>query len=610
MPTANSLTTSYQYNAQPGSLPVFSVLMLFSPFLSGNLNHIKHHERRTQRVTAYQLKWTDTSDIYLLDTPGFDDTNRSDTEVLIEIAACLIKTYEDNIKLSGILYLHRITDRRIGGSARRNLMMFRKLCGKDSLKNVILVTTMWEDEQPATGAKREQELISTNGFWGALVEEGAQINRHDNTRGSAMALLKMIARNNRVTVSIQKEMVSEHKDLNETEAGIGLNSDILLAEQRVKKEMAEALEMERQARRDHDEKSAEEQRQYREKMQEKFDHLNQERENLKISLEEMKEQRRLFTELQEKYQDSQRRMRQQDERIETLEEQRQLQEKQMLQRTKEAGRALQNLRLQLDARDDEKPTTSSMRPRASLTQYERDHERLSLSLAGKYWFFNGRNRNSWQVRIRTIGWSDSLATEYPKLVKWLDKCRDLGCPDHISLGVNGYYFITMRSGKVDWQVPSSVASSITDYTGERNMESVSRLWLGYEHDYVAEIDEDDYIYQVYNYGGLSGHLDDIDGEGETIKQLAMNIEDPRGYILVKDGGASFANPGSADTGFSEESWQRFRDCNKRDWKFKQAPKGFLLSYYKTCASCARWWYVCDDARLHHPVDRDLVEEHL
>ncbi|KAG7425602.1 hypothetical protein Forpi1262_v013401 [Fusarium oxysporum f. sp. raphani] len=100
------------------------------------------------------------------------------TEVLKEIALCLTKTYEDNIKLSGILYLHRITDRRMGGSAKKNLMMFRKLCGKDSLMNVILVTTMWEDD-----------------FWGALVEEGAQINRQNNTRSSAMSLLRTIAKN-------------------------------------------------------------------------------------------------------------------------------------------------------------------------------------------------------------------------------------------------------------------------------------------------------------------------------------------------------------------------------------------------------------------------------
>jgi DNA repair exonuclease SbcCD ATPase subunit len=281
----------------------------------------------------------------------------------------------------------------MGGSAKKNLMMFRKLCGKDSLKNVILVTTMWEDEQPATGEKREQELIATNGFWGALVEEGAQINRHNNTRASAMSLLRTIAKNNRVTISIQKEMVSEHKDLNETEAGIGLNTDILLAEQRVMKEMSEALEMERQARKDQDERSAEEQRQYREKMQKKFDHLNQERENLKVSLEEMKEQKRRFKVLEGKYQESQERMRQQDKKIETLEEQRKLREQEMLQRTEEASRELKSLRLQLSERGNARMGISSMRPRTSGSYYVTGSKDVVLFLSGRDFFFGGRSGN-------------------------------------------------------------------------------------------------------------------------------------------------------------------------------------------------------------------------
>ncbi|KAJ4264293.1 hypothetical protein NW762_005489 [Fusarium torreyae] len=299
----------------------------------------------TQQVTVYKCQWSTNADVYLFDTPGFDDTNRSDTEVLIEIAACLAKTYEDNFRLSGILYLHRITDRRIGGSAKRNLFMFRKLCGKDGLNNVLLVTTMWEDEQPEKGHSREAELIATNGFWGALVEEGAEVKRHDNTRASAMTLLKVVAKKNRVAISIQKEMVSERKNLNETEAGMGLNSEILLAEKRVKKEMELALEMEREARRLHDEKSAEEQRQYRKKMQQKFDHLNQEREKLKVSLKEIKEQRFMYKELEAKYEKSQELMLQQAERIGTLEGQHQQRDKDIILRDQQTSRELEILRL-------------------------------------------------------------------------------------------------------------------------------------------------------------------------------------------------------------------------------------------------------------------------
>ena len=81
--------------------------------------------------------------VHLIDTPGFDDTNRKDADVLKEVATFLASTYKENKKVSGILYPHRIIDIRMGGSAKRNLRMFMQLCGPDCFPNVVLVTTMW-----------------------------------------------------------------------------------------------------------------------------------------------------------------------------------------------------------------------------------------------------------------------------------------------------------------------------------------------------------------------------------------------------------------------------------------------------------------------------------
>ncbi|KAJ4051350.1 hypothetical protein NW753_007960 [Fusarium oxysporum] len=437
-------------------------------------------------------------------------------------------------------------------------MMFRKLCGKDSLMNVILVTTMWEDGYEAIGERREQELIANGGFWGTLVEEGAQINRHNNTRSSAMSLLRTIAKNNRVTISIQKKMASEHEDLNEKEAGIGLNSDILLAEQRVMKEMSEALEMERQARKDQDERSTEEQRQYRETMQKRFDHLNQERENLKVGLEEMKEQSRHFKVLEGKYRENQERMRQQD-KIESLEGQHKLLEQEMLQRTEEASRELKNLRLQLSERGNARMGMSSMRPRSSGSHYVTGSKDLVLFLSGRGFFFGGRSGNqhrynsdlkrtrdengihricalgtngSWLYHYHTGSnfdcwtcWSDSFATKYPDLAAWLDTHQKFGCPRHISLGADGFFYIAMMDNSVHWRIPKSVSKRITGYIGERTIRPIQRLWLGYNHDYVAEFSDDDYLCNIENYDNLEGLMGDIDSEGASI-MLAMNIEDP------------------------------------------------------------------------------------
>ena len=84
-------------------------------------------------------------DVYFADTPGFDDSSRSDTDVLKNIVTWLGAMRSKDIKLSGIIYLHRITDDRVGGTAWRNLRMLHNLVGADKMANVLLVSTRWEE---------------------------------------------------------------------------------------------------------------------------------------------------------------------------------------------------------------------------------------------------------------------------------------------------------------------------------------------------------------------------------------------------------------------------------------------------------------------------------
>ena len=58
----------------------------------------------------------DGLDIYLIHTPGFDDTNKSDTEILQDIASWLFQSYTPTDKPAGIVYLHRITGGRMEDS--------------------------------------------------------------------------------------------------------------------------------------------------------------------------------------------------------------------------------------------------------------------------------------------------------------------------------------------------------------------------------------------------------------------------------------------------------------------------------------------------------------
>lgn len=72
--------------------------------------------------------------VHLIDTPGFDDTNRSDSDVLKDLAYWLGISYEKKkIQLTGLIYLHPISHVRMAGTPFKNLRTFRKMVGSGSM---------------------------------------------------------------------------------------------------------------------------------------------------------------------------------------------------------------------------------------------------------------------------------------------------------------------------------------------------------------------------------------------------------------------------------------------------------------------------------------------
>ncbi|KAI6042358.1 hypothetical protein EDC04DRAFT_2504265, partial [Pisolithus marmoratus] len=85
-----------------------------------------------------------------VDTPGFDDTYRSDRDILHTIAGWLEKKYRGKVKLRGIIYTHRITDNRMSGSVCKNLDILARVCGDKAAGGAWLVTTMWDKRRTRT----------------------------------------------------------------------------------------------------------------------------------------------------------------------------------------------------------------------------------------------------------------------------------------------------------------------------------------------------------------------------------------------------------------------------------------------------------------------------
>ena len=179
-------------------------------------------------------------------TPGFDDTYRSDAETLRAIVEWLAQSYSEGIKLSGIIYLHRITDKRMAGTALRNLRVFQELCGKDCFSKVALCPTFWNvgKEEDCVLEKRLLELTGNEGYWGRMIENGSKVFREPVTRNQAITMIYGLATKDAVALQVQREIVDEHKPLSETSAVLTL---------KLEQERREHEAMMEEARRQHNE---------------------------------------------------------------------------------------------------------------------------------------------------------------------------------------------------------------------------------------------------------------------------------------------------------------------------------------------------------------------
>lgn len=111
---------------------------------------------------------------------------------------------------------------------KRNLRVFNNLCGPEAMKNVMVVTTMWDRVTEQEGTSRVAELRTKRGFLGEAISNGAVIVQHrDNTMESARRILsELLAKSDPVPLKIQTELVDEHKDLSDTAAGLELNREL------------------------------------------------------------------------------------------------------------------------------------------------------------------------------------------------------------------------------------------------------------------------------------------------------------------------------------------------------------------------------------------------
>jgi hypothetical protein len=102
----------------------------------------------------------------------------------------------------------------------KNLKMFKKLCGDESLFRV-LVTTMWDkvSEELDIAEARLREL--KDDYWKHLIRKGSRVDCSHGTAEDAWSIVGRLVNetDKRECILLQKELVDLRRKLNETTAG-------------------------------------------------------------------------------------------------------------------------------------------------------------------------------------------------------------------------------------------------------------------------------------------------------------------------------------------------------------------------------------------------------
>ncbi|KAL7948668.1 P-loop containing nucleoside triphosphate hydrolase protein [Trichoderma barbatum] len=265
----------------------------FISLLTGENVGIGHDlQSCTTKVGVYNFNYNGRHTVYLLDTPGFDDTNRPDSEILQEIAFYLAAMYAQKVQLAGLIYLHRITDTRVSGSSLKNIRMFQKICGAGAFHRVVLATTMWATLESMEGGRevglQRCEELKHPEFWGEMILNKSIMKEHDGSEASALAIIsKLVDKEGGVVLDIQRQMVDQNLSLDDTVAGRYLQKDLIEARERYEKEIAELKKIIEQAMAEEDTEAVDLFKQEKEAAESTVEMLRNNSNQLKLSMSQI-----------------------------------------------------------------------------------------------------------------------------------------------------------------------------------------------------------------------------------------------------------------------------------------------------------------------------------
>jgi hypothetical protein len=131
------------------------------------------------------------SKILMIDTPGFEDSARSNWDILDNISRMLVAQHLFDVQLKGIIYIQPITDDRVTGGQTTTFEIMQRICGLRAFESVMLVTSRWSSSahvQRSDDKLFKKEGTLMNKYWAKMLGAGATMSRFYDNTDSAIAL--------------------------------------------------------------------------------------------------------------------------------------------------------------------------------------------------------------------------------------------------------------------------------------------------------------------------------------------------------------------------------------------------------------------------------------